>query len=197
MNKAVLNLLKENAQLIKSGQFSELFSTCRDDADLVKDLAKALEQADIEFCGVSSWATDRIEFKGTKRACEAYIEEQNLTRVADIQIVNSTTNTLNESVLGGALLTGIGTSVGAGLLDIIRNIYNNYKKTPKKSRFIDYKGYVIEIAPDQNIRVYNQKSEFLKNLYTVKQAKNYIKSLPKQPEIIGAKNLDIDDILVD
>lgn len=194
MNEAVLNLLKEGAQVIKKGQFSELFSTCKDDANLAKDLAEALEQAGVDFCGVSSYATDRVEFRGTKKACEAYIEEQNLSKVADIQIINSTTNTLNESVLGGALLTGIGTSVGAGLFDIIRNIYNTYKNTPKKSRFIDYKGYVIEVAPDQSIRVYNQKSELLKTLYTVKQAKNYIKSLPKQPEITGTENLDIDDI---
>ena len=82
---------------------------------------------------------------------------------------------LNE--FAAALMTGIGTSIGAGLVGALQKILNKEPKA-KKSKWIDYKDYLIEKTPEKEFNVYDSHGNLIKdNLHTIKAAKHFIKDL--------------------
>lgn len=91
---------------------------------------------------------------------------------------------LNESTelneFAAALMTGIGTSIGAGLIGALQQIFKKEPKA-KKSKWIDYKDHLIEKTPEGEFNVYNSDGELIKiNLHTIKAAKRFIKNPPEQ-----------------
>lgn len=84
---------------------------------------------------------------------------------------------LNES----AVLTGIATAAASGVIvDVVKRIIDKAGARKKKSKWIDYKNYVIEKTPEGKINIWDIESNQVdSDLHTVKAAKAKIKTLPK------------------
>ena len=90
-------------------------------------------------------------------------------------------SSVNESIIGSAILTSLGTSIGSSLIGAVKNILTK-DPSKKKSKWTDYKGHLIEQDPTGAIRVYDGKSKQLGTdveFHTMKQAQQFIKDAKK------------------
>lgn len=134
---------------------------------------------------LNSWSTIDKAVEAGEAAVEAVYQDY---RVIDKESGESVELTedyegidITESVLAGAILTGLGTSIGAGLISAVQKLF---KKDPskKKSKWIDYKGYLIEKTPEGEIKLFDAQSKQIGKgieFHTMKQAQKYIKDLKK------------------
>lgn len=84
---------------------------------------------------------------------------------------------LNES----AALAGIATAAASGIIvDVVKRIIDKVGARKKKSKWIDYKNYVIERTPEGKINIWDIEGNQVEgDLHTIKAAKAKIKTLPK------------------
>jgi hypothetical protein len=134
---------------------------------------------------LNSWSTIDKAVEAGEAAVEAVYQDYRVIDKESGEPVELTEDCegidITESVLAGAVLTGLGTSIGAGLISAIQNLF---KKDPskKKSRWIDYKGYLIEKTPEGEIKLFDGQSKQIGKgieFHTMKQAQRYIKDLKK------------------
>lgn len=80
---------------------------------------------------------------------------------------------INES----AILAGVATGV---IVDVVKRIFDKFGDGKKKSKWIDFRKYIIEKTPEGQVNIWNLDGEQVESdLKTIKAAKEKIKLLPK------------------
>ena len=134
-------------------------------------------ESECEFEYHMGWLCDRCQNAITSRGEKLMIitnpteEDKARTLTEDVE--------LDES----AILAGVATGV---IVDVVKRIMDKFGKGKKKSKWIDFRKYVIEKTPEGQINIWNHDSEQVaSDLKTVAAAKEKIKELnlkAKKPE---------------
>jgi hypothetical protein len=84
---------------------------------------------------------------------------------------------LDESAIGAAVASGV-------ILDVVKRIFDKVGAHKKKSKWIDFRKYIIEKDPEGKINIWNLDGEQIaSDMKTVKAAKEKIKTLPKPKKV--------------
>jgi hypothetical protein len=84
---------------------------------------------------------------------------------------------LDESAIGAAVASGV-------ILDVVKRIFDKVGAYKKKSKWIDFRKYIIEKDPEGKINIWNLDGEQIaSDMKTVKAAKEKIKTLPKPKKV--------------
>ena len=80
---------------------------------------------------------------------------------------------INESAILAAAASGI-------IVDVVKRIFDKFGDGKKKSKWIDFRKYIIEKTPEGQVNIWNLDGEQVESdLKTIKAAKEKIKLLPK------------------
>lgn len=94
---------------------------------------------------------------------------------------------INESAILAAAASGI-------IVDVVKRIFDKFGDGKKKSKWIDFRKYIIEKTPEGQINIWNLDGEQVESdLKTIKAAKEKIKLLPKPKKIKTDTKKDTDD----
>ena len=93
---------------------------------------------------------------------------------------------INESAILAAAASGI-------IVDVVKRIFDKFGDGKKKSKWIDFRKYIIEKTPEGQINIWNLDGEQVESdLKTIKAAKEKIKLLPKPKKMKTDTKKDTD-----
>lgn len=128
-----------------------------------------------DFEANMGWLCDRCQSAITSRG-ERLTLITNPTEEDEARVMTEDVE-LDESAILAAAASGI-------IVDVVKRIFDKFGDGKKKSKWIDFRKYIIEKTPEGQINIWNLDGEQVEsNLKTVKAAKEKIKLLPKPKKV--------------
>ena len=135
------------------------------DDEIVATLTEAKKMTRDEM--IAKEGTDDVDLINAGRP-----EEDRVELVEEAEDVE-----LDESAILAAAASGV-------IVDVVKRIFDKVGDHKKKSKWIDFRKYIIEKAPDGKINIWNLDGEQVaSDMKTVKAAKEKIKTLPKPKKV--------------